>query len=162
MNCTLYLAQKFSLLPNYDVVNQYDQTAFRVAAEFSLGRHLLIYTPQGQQVAEIKKVLLAWLNKFEVMQYGQIVGDIEQKFSLFSRKIEVNYLGWQVQGSFPFWNYEVYDASGRQIAVIDKELFHFTDHYAIHYDNPADSLNLLCLALAIDSIVDSSRNAANS
>lgn len=155
---TLYVAQKFSLLPSYDVVNQYDQMVFRIKAELSLTRHLFVYDAAGREVAEIKKVLLTLLPRFEVYEYGQFKGDIQKKLTLMSRRLDVNYMGWQVEGTFPFWNYSVYDASGRQIARIDKELFHMTDHYAIHYDNPSDALSLLCLVLAIDCIVDDARN----
>lgn len=161
MDYTLYLAQKFAILPTYNVVDQNDQTVFQVTSELALSRHLFVYGPSGKQLAEIKRVLFSWLDRFEIFQYGQMVGEVEQKFSFITRRLEVNYLGWQISGSFPYVNYEVYDASGRQIAVINRELFHLTDHYAIHYDNPANALNLLCVALAIDCVVDSAKAAAS-
>lgn len=52
------------------------------------------------------------------------------------------------------WNYDVCDRQGRCMSRIRKELWHLSDHCAIHYGHQAQTLPLLWPGLAIDCIHD--------
>ncbi|WP_286073525.1 LURP-one-related/scramblase family protein [Faecalibaculum rodentium] len=154
MNHTLYISQKFfSLWGEYSVENNAGQTVFTVRGEPSITRRQKVFDDSGRQVGELHKVLLSWLARFEIDIDGQPAGTIQQKFG-FLPKLELDYFGWTVQGNVWGWNYDVRDARGQVIAQIRKEIWHLTDHYAIHYDDPRNGLPLLLLALAIDCISD--------
>ena len=49
------------------------------------------------------------------------------------------------------WDYTIVDATGRQVASVSKELFHWTDTYVIDVADPADALHALMVVLAIDA-----------
>ena len=56
----------------------------------------------------------------------------------------------------PFWIrlnalVAIRSASGETVAVISKELFNWSDTYAIDAPNPSDALPVLLVALAIDA-----------
>lgn len=161
MNHSLYIAQKlFSLWGKYTVENEAGQVVFTVQGEPSLTRRQIVYNEAGQKVGELHKVLLTFLSRFEIDIDGRPVGTIQQKFG-FRPRLELEYFGWQVQGDIWGWNYDVYDRQGRCIAQIRKELWHLSDHYAIHYDDQTEALPLLLLALAIDCIHDAQAAASS-
>ena len=49
------------------------------------------------------------------------------------------------------WDYRIMGARGEEVAVISKQLFHWTDTYVIDVLRPQDALCALMLALAIDA-----------
>ena len=56
-----------------------------------------------------------------------------------------------MEGSWTEWDYTITDHSNRTVAVIGKELFHFTDTYTIDVIEPKDALYALMFVLAIDA-----------
>ncbi|WP_276813194.1 LURP-one-related/scramblase family protein [Faecalibaculum rodentium] len=162
MNHSLYISQKFfSLWGKYTVENEAGQTVYTVQGEPSLTRRQKVYDDAGSQVGELHKVLFSWLARFEIDMDGRSVGTIQQKFG-FRPKLELDYFGWRVQGDIWGWNYDVCNAQGQVIAQIRKEIWHLTDHYAIHFNDLKDGLPLLLLALAIDCIHDAQAAASSS
>ncbi len=162
MTHSLYIKQKlFSLWGRYTVENAAGQVVYTVQGEPSLTRRQKIFDDSGHQVGELHKALLSWLDRFEISIHGRPAGTIQQKFG-FRPKLELDYFGWQVRGDIWGWNYDVQDSRGAVIARIRKELWHLTDHYAIHYDDLQCGLPLLLLALAIDCICDANAAAAGS
>lgn len=164
MNHTLYIAQKlFSLWGKYDVVDENNQPAYSVEGVPAFMRKQLVYDKYGKEVGTIKQRFTMLLPEFTITENGREVGAISGKFSVFRNKLDVQYRQWNVEGDFWGWNYDVVDARGNLVACIRQELWHLSDHYAIHYANPEDGLSLLMLALAIDCIHDASAaNSANS
>ena len=59
--------------------------------------------------------------------------------------------GWQIQGDFFEWDYEIMDGTGRRVATLSKQLFKWTDTYVIDVENEADGVYALMVALAIDA-----------
>ena len=62
----------------------------------------------------------------------------------------LDFNGWQVQGDFMGWEYEITDGQ-RQVAAISKELLHWTDTYVIDVADGRDGLCALMVVLAIDA-----------
>lgn len=151
---TLYIAQKmFSLFGKFDVKNQAGDLVYVVKGKPSFTKTLSIENAQGKVVGSIHKKMIAILPTFEMVENGKVIGEIRKDISLFRTKLSVSYEGWRVEGSFFEWNYTI-KKDGRTIAKIDKELWHMTDHYAIHYQEGEDSLILLMVVLAIDALRD--------
>lgn len=49
------------------------------------------------------------------------------------------------------WDYRVVDSVGNLVATVSKELFRFSDTYAIDVVKESDALAVLMLVLAIDA-----------
>lgn len=49
------------------------------------------------------------------------------------------------------WDYSIRDGSGAEIAVVSKELMHWTDQYVIETLYDEDALGALMVVLAIDA-----------
>ena len=78
-------------------------------------------------------------------------GCITKEFSFFRPKFNIEYNGWHVDGDWFEWDYSILDISGRQVATVSKELWNWTDTYAIDIYDPQDALYALMLVLAIDA-----------
>ena len=131
----------FSWLDSYDIYDEAGNTVYVVKGELSLGHLLRIYDANGNEVGYIKEKVLTWLPKFEMYIGNRYAGCISKEFSFFKPKFNIDYNGWHVDG----------DCSGQSIAGVSKELWNFTDTYAIDVDNPSDALYALMLVLAIDA-----------
>ena len=77
----------------------------------------------------------------QVIREGQIV----------SIDVGVDYNGWQVDGNWFEWDYNILDQRGQCIATVNKELFNWTDTYVIDVKDPANALCVLMVVLAIDA-----------
>lgn len=88
--------------------------------------------------------------RFEVEIRGRVIGEIQKKFTLFRPRYEIEYNGWNVDGNFLGWNYEVMNGSST-IMNIEKEILNWGDTYVIDFNNPADEIQGLMLVIAIDA-----------
>lgn len=66
-------------------------------------------------------------------------------------QIHAGHNGWTIDGDWFEWDYSIRSASGETVAIISKELLHWSDVYAIDAPNPSDALPALLVALAIDA-----------
>lgn len=155
---TLYIAQKlFSVFGSFDVTDTDGKTVYRVQGEFAWTKKLIVYDRFGAEVGMIRGVF-SFLPKYEVWIHGRKAGEIRQEFSLLRPKFAIDFMGWQAQGNFLGLDYQITNGRGEVVGSIDKELWHLTDHYAIHFDEPEDALPVLMLVLAVDAVYE--RNAA--
>lgn len=162
MNYSMYIAQElFSLWGKYDVTNEQGNLLYHVKGEASFFRRQNVYNASGQHVGLIEQKFSWLIHKFEIFEYGESKGTIESSFRLIGTDLNMNYFGWSVKGNWTGWNYDVYDSQNNLIASIRRELWHLSDHYAIHYSRKEDALSLLLLALAIDCITDDRSAAAS-
>ena len=99
----------------------------------------------------VKERVLSWLPRFEVYAYGNRIGSIRRKFSFIRPKYQMDCCGWEVEGDFWEWDYQIKNLVGQAIATVSKKLFHFTATYEIDVSSPAYALNALMIVLAIDA-----------
>lgn len=141
----------FSWTDTYDVYEENGNAKYFVRASFfTFGHQIHVYDRNDREVGGIYQKLLTFLPAFEVEIGGQRVGTIQKRLTLFSPKYEVNYNGWQVEGDFLGWDYEVF-SGGRTVAHIHRELLHWGDTYVIDFENPRDEILCLLLVIAIDA-----------
>mgnify|MGYP001146444011 CR=1 FL=1 len=141
----------FSWSDTYDVYDEDGNAKYFVKAEFlSLGHRLHVYDQMDREVGLIKEMLLTFLLVFESEVNGVQQGMIEQRFSLFKPKYEVDFNGWRVEGDFLGWDYDVYSGCSAVIHIT-KEWLHWGDTYVIDIPNPSDELMGLLLVIAIDA-----------
>ena len=147
----LFKQRLFSWLDSYDIYNEAGETEYTVRGQLAWGHCLKIFDRNGREVGTVKERIFTWLPKFEMYLGSQYVGCISKEFSLFKPRYSIDCNGWQVEGSWTEWDYNIVDHTGRPVASISKELWNWTDTYIIDVQNPADALDALMLVLAIDA-----------
>lgn len=147
----LYFKQRFfSWLDSYDVYDEDENIVFTVEGKLSWGHCLHINDAEGRHIGTLQEKVLTLLPKFEIYIGDTYMGFIKKEFSFFRPQFTIECNGWEVEGEWLEWDYAIYDGE-RQVAVISKELFHFTDTYVIDVAEPGDVLGVLLVALAIDA-----------
>ena len=147
----LFKQRFFSWFDSYDIYDEYGNTVFTVEGQLSWGHCLKISNASGNEVGIVKEKILTFLPKFEMYLKGQYIGCITKEFSLCTPRFSIDCNGWDIQGSFLEWNYQILDSSSRSVATVTKELFNWTDTYVIDVNEPKDALCALMLVLAIDA-----------
>lgn len=149
----LYFKQRvFSWFDSYDIYDENNNILYSIEGQFAWGHCLRIYDTAGNEVGCVKERVLTFLPCFEIYGAGDVyLGCIQKEFSLFTPRYDIDYNGWHVEGDFMEWDYTIEDASGRRIATVSKEFFHWTDTYLIDAADDRDALNVLMFVLAIDA-----------
>lgn len=148
----LFKQRFFSWLDSYDVYDENGETLFTVEGKLGWGHVLHILNAQNTHVATLKEVVWTFLTpKFELFIGEEKAGTITKELTFFKPKFDIDFNGWSITGDFWEWDYSILDAQGRTIAVVSKEIWNWTDTYAIEVADPADALCALMVTLAIDA-----------
>ena len=142
----------FSWTDSYDVYDETGAAKYFIKAEFfSFGHQIHIYDKRtGQELGSVHQKLFALLPTFELVMGGRTVGLIRKRFTLFCQSYEVEYRGWNVEGDFLGWDYEVVQGN-LPIMSISKQLLSWGDTYTLRFTNPANEFPGLLLVIAIDA-----------
>lgn len=150
----LFRQRVFSWFDSYDIFDEANRTVFQVKGELSWGHQLRVYSAEGEELGLVKEKVFAILPRFYIykLQSGEEVymGSIHKAFS-FLPKFSMDYRDWFIKGDFFAWDYTIYDGSGKEVATLSKEIFHFSDHYLLDIKDPANALDVLLVMLAIDA-----------
>ncbi len=157
----LVLKQRvFSWLDKYDIYNENQEVMFHVQGKMVFGRKLEIQDSTGNHIATIEKKIASLLPTYRMFIGNQEVGKIKKEFTFFKPKFIVDYRGWDVDGDFWDWNYQI--KNGRSVvANISKQFLAFTDVYTIDVTDENDCLEVLMVVLTIDAIKDDSSQQSN-
>lgn len=147
----LFKQRLFSWFDSYDIYDENENVVFVVKGELSWGHCLRIYDANGREVGGIQEKILTFLPKFELYENDECIGSISKEFSFFTPRYNIDYNGWYVEGNIWEWDYSITGPFGEQIAVISKQLFHWTDTYVIDIFDEKDALHALMVVLAIDA-----------
>ena len=147
----LFKQRFFSWFDSYDIYDEAENTMFTVKGELSWGHLLRIYDANGNEVGYIKEKIWTWLPKFEMYVGDSYQGCISKEFSFFKPKFNVEYNGWQVEGDWFEWDYNIVNSAGQTVATVSKDVWKWTDTYIIDIVNPQDALYASMLVLAIDA-----------
>ncbi|WP_337362335.1 LURP-one-related family protein [Vescimonas sp.] len=148
----LYFKQRFfSWFDSYDIYD-YDtgDVVYTVEGQLAWGHCLHILDADGRHIATVKQRVLTFLPKFDLYLGDACIGTICKEFTIVRPLFTLNFNGWQVEGDFMGWEYEITDGQ-RQVAAISKELLHWTDTYVIDVADGRDGLCALMVVLAIDA-----------
>ncbi|MGN0600347.1 MAG: LURP-one-related/scramblase family protein [Oscillospiraceae bacterium] len=157
----LYIKQRiFSWTDSYDIYDENMNRKYTAKADFlALGHRIRIFDLYGCEVGHIEEKLLRLFAEFDVYIGGRWLGRIKKKFSLFIPKYDIDYNGWDIDGDFFGWNYQVRQPNGLVAATISKELLHLSDTYVIDIFDDSDEINVLLLVAAIDAANCSNNNS---
>ncbi len=147
----LFKQRFFSWFDSYDIYNEAGQTVYTVKGQLAWGHCLKIYDAGGAEIGTVKERILTFLPKFEMYLGDRYIGCISKEFTFFFPRFNIDFNGWQVDGDWLEWDYQIMNSSGRPIANVSKELWNWTDTYVIDVHDPQDALCALMLVLAIDA-----------
>ena len=148
----LYFKQRFfSWFDSYDIYDEAGNVVYTVEGKLSWGHCLHILNSVGEHIGTVRERVLTLLPKFEMYVGDSYVGCIQKEFTFFTPRFDIDFNGWQVEGSFMEWDYTVTEPCGAPVARISKELFNWTDTYVIDVADPRNALGVLMLVLAIDA-----------
>ena len=147
----LFKQRFFSWFDSYDIYDEAGNTVYTVKGQLSWGHCLKIYDKYGSEIGVVQEKIFTLLPKFEMYMGGQYVGCINKEFWLFTPRFNIDCNGWQVEGNFFEWDYQILNGYGQCVADVSKQLFNWTDTYVIDVRNPQDVLCALMLVLAIDA-----------
>ena len=148
----LYFKQRFfSWFDSYDIFDEMGETVYTVKSKLSWGHCLKIYDAQKQEIGTVKQRIFTLMPKFDLYLKDQYLGCISREFSWFVPKYNIDCNGWQVEGDWFEWDYQIRDHAGRPIATVSKQLFNWTDTYVIDVPDPDNALCALMVVLAIDA-----------
>lgn len=140
----------FSWLGKFDVTDDVGNTLFTVEGKLGWGRCFNIYDQSQVCVATLKKVVWSFMPRFEMYLGDTFFGIVKKEFTFLKPCFSLDANGWQVQGNWLEWDYNITDSYGRTVAVISTELFNFTDTYVIQTERSEDALKVLMIVIGID------------
>lgn len=147
----LFKQRFFSWFDSYDIYDEAGNTVYVVKGELSWGHLLRIYDAAGNDLGMIKEKVLTWLPKFEMYLGDRYIGCISKEFSFFKPRYNIDCNGWQISGDWLEWDYTIQGSSGQTVATVSKEIWNWTDTYAIDVSDRQDALCVLMMVLAIDA-----------
>ena len=110
-----------------------------------------IYDARGYAVGTVRERVLTFLPKFEMYLGDRYMGCVRKRFSFFRPVFDLDCNGWQVEGDWFEWDYDIRSARGARVATISKQLFRWSDTYVIDVADPNHALCALMVVLAIDA-----------
>ena len=147
----LFKQRFFSWFDSYDIFDENGSTVYTVRGELAWGHQLRIYDAAGNELGLVKQRILSFMPRFELYVKDQYLGCISREFTLFRPRYNIDFNGWQIEGSWMEWDYSIVDSYGTRIADISKELWNWTDTYSLEIYEPQNALCTLMLVLAIDA-----------
>ena len=148
----LSFRQRFlSWFDSYDIYDEAGETVYTVDGKLSWGHRLEIHDRAGRYLGRVQEELFTLLPRFVIYLGEDRAGEIQQELTFLRPRFTLSCNGWQVEGDWLEWNYQVVDAGGRQVMTASKELLHLTDVYVLDIADPADALMCLMVVLAIDA-----------
>lgn len=147
----LFKQRFFSWFDSYDIYDEAGNTVYEVKGQLSWGHCLKVFNARGEEEGTVNEKIFTFLPEFEIYLKNDYIGCIRKRFSFFKPVFDIDFNGWEVDGSFFEWDYSIIDSSGNHIATVSKELFNFTDTYVIDVASSDNALSVLMIVLAIDA-----------
>ena len=149
----IFKQRMFSWFDSYDIYDEYGNVVYTMEGKMSWGRRLHIHDAAGNHIATLKQKIIAFLPTFEMYLGDRYVGSIRKEFTLLRPSFYIDCNGWQIEGDFLEWDYEIKDG-GVVVATMQKKIMNWTDTYVLDVREAYDAVTVLMVALAIDAEKD--------
>lgn len=147
----LFKQRFFSWFDSYDIYDETGGILFTVEGKLSWGHCLHILNAAGEHIGTVQEKVMTFLPQFDLYAYGEYLGSLRKEFTLFTPRFTFDCSDWEIEGEWTEWNYAIVSPSQGLVAAISKELFNWTDTYAIDVPDPSNALCTLMAVLAIDA-----------
>jgi len=144
----------FSIGQDFDITDEHGRTVLRVDGKaLSLRDRLVLRDPDGREVAEVRRKLVATRPTYEVEIGGEEVARIRKKrFSPFVERYTVDIPGpddLELVGNLLDHDFTVRRGDA-VVASVSKAIFSVRDTYAVDVAPGEDDLLILAAVLALD------------
>lgn len=153
----LFKQRFFSWFDSYDIYDERGNVYYSVKGQLAWGHLFYIFDRYGNRVGAVKQQLFRFLPHFSLYVGDRKIGEIVKEFTFLKPKFRLNCNGWEVEGDFMQWDYNILSPSGA-VATLSKQLFNLTDTYVLDILREEDALSVLMVALAIDAVKCSDGN----
>lgn len=148
----------FRITEDSDITDENRQPVFAVNGKlFSLHNTLTMRDMRGNEVATVRKQLIALRPTFEITHAGQEVAEVRKRFfTPFGDRFVIDIPGpddLEMNGNLFEHEYEV-TRGGQVVATVSKRWFSFTDTYAVDIAPGEDVPVILASVLALDLTED--------
>ena len=161
---SLFTSSKvFSLHHRIEITDDQEAVVYRAESKFfSLHDKTDIYDAFEQPVAHIeRKVLTLHQRHFVTMADGTAFELSNELFHLIKDIINIEGLGWQLQGNILGLNFQLYDETGGIVAVISQKMFSLHDKYCIDIYRPECEDIVVAILITLQHMIRD-RQAASS
>ncbi len=153
--------QVFSWTDKFYIKNEYGDDSYYVEGElFSWGHKLHVYDALGVEVAFIRQEVFTWKPRFYIEINGEVIAEIVKEITLFKPVYTLKGLPWQLVGDFWAHDYQLV-SNDRLIMDLTKEWWTWGDSYCLDVIDPDNALYCLCVALAVDCVLEQQQNSHN-
>ena len=154
----LTFKERLSLFGRYEVMNEREETVFRVEGEMAMLPRLTVYDAAGRELGRIKKEFALFAPTFTIYMGGQPVGEIRKRITFMRPAFDLSMNGWRVEGNVWEFHYQLLDDAGRRAMTAEKKFLSFMDTYILDIPDPRNALMALMVVLAIDLAKESEGN----
>jgi len=156
----LYMKQRvFSWRDKFHVKDAAEVDRYYVEGEvFTLGKKLHVYDAEGREVAFIRQKVMSLLPRYYI-EIGGTTVEIVKEFTLLKPRFRFEGLPWRLEGDFFEHNYTLIDGE-RTVMQMTKAWFSWGDSYELDIADAGSELMCLCIALAVDAVLDDQTAAA--
>ena len=141
----------FSWLDSYDIFDDAGAVLYTVKSRMDWGHNMSVFDQSGRVCGCLREKIWTLRPEFHIECSGPANGRIRKTWNLIHPTYHIEPCGWQAEGNFVGWDYEIRDREGGIIAQISKELLHLTDTYVIDVEDPQNALGALLFVMAIDA-----------
>ena len=104
----------------------------------------------------------SWVRAIYDLIYGsETVGTLNSRLQFIRSTLDIEGLGWRVEGDIFSYNFDIINENGIIIAHMDQKIFHMTQHFTIEIFDEDNEELIVLLVLAINQY-DKQRKAAAS
>lgn len=122
-----------------------------------------ITTYSGMQVAHIeKKVFSLHQRHYITMADGTAFEVANELLHLVKHVVNIDALGWQLQGNILGLNFELYDSDGSVLAVIGQKMLSLHDKYCIDIYRPQEEQKIVALLVTLQHMIRDQEAASSS
>ncbi|MGT2965255.1 LURP-one-related/scramblase family protein [Streptococcus acidominimus] len=136
----------------FDIKDERDQLSYQVEGSlWKWFKNFEIRNAEGQVVSTIQQKFSWFFSRFEVNVVGQASFIIQQKFSWLKPRYEIENLGFEVVGDFWEMKFELLH-NGMVVADIRQEWFRMPSTYQVTVYEEAYADSTIALVIAIDYV----------
>ena len=146
----IFKQKAISWIEGYEIYDEYGNVLYTVEGKTSWGKKLKISNASGEHIATLKRKVLAFTPTFEAFIGEEKIGSIKKEISIFKPAFYVDCNGWEVEGNFLEWNYEIKDKEA-VVATLKKKIMSWSEVYVIDVDDAYDAVMVLMVALAVNA-----------
>jgi len=135
-----YKQHALNLLGDAEVYDQYNHIAYSVKGQLAFSAEFRLYDARMHAVGTVKRSSRSFAPKFDVFLELNYIGSISKEMSFGHPPIyHIDYNGWTIKAANFEKEYFFFDADGRSIGHVYKDMSSVGDAYVMEIIDDADA-----------------------